>query len=729
MADLGDIIARAATNAALAQSEQLTGIPFFQQAQARQERESVRQDQLSANQSRLRAALNTGLVTAEDVDAAGGREALAKDKAFDKIFDGLLESNRRRISQEESDEAQMLQARVGAAQAGVTLTGGESREEILLMTANEVQKRDERDRQETLLTQRHKAVSALLEDLRQNPNPSDQEIAAAQEAVRVFEAQAAEHGKLGESLVVALQAGVQATVRGVDQNRAVNQGVQGVRTGSVAALANTSPEHRAAVRSNEEVVEAMNARQRALTEIQKLGTLDSAVIDELRKVEGMSELVSLMENIREASSGGAVTVDTLLNEEGGVELLDRLATVDTRSLAGNIDRAKVRGTQIPQMRGAVEGQVAATLEAVPEGGPTAKLVNEWAGQQRYTTLFREDGTPYAGVDPTSPTFSTMADGFLNDESNSIQDRYQVANLLGAGGAGTIAKVEDKAKYANTANELFNQMSRPEQISIGVETTDANIGQVKNRLVESLKKREGEFEYGAQRQDAVEAVTGLPPASELAKKREALKEEAQDELTDSVRQSLLQRNIKALDEEVVRARRLESFVDDLTDAVVSVYTENDGQEVLNGILDKFGASTGLDGKTLAGQKAFLDAWDRADGLEQKRNAAIAFLVTAYDDDDIDVKGAAGNFRQLLETAEDGVEQNFPTTTEFVRVSGVDPVRGRSMGPSISERMVWDTKGVRRQLSNSLMRAGVPVDVPSKLDREALSALIVLNSISR
>ena len=730
MADLGDIIARAATNAALAQSEQLTGIPFFQQAQARQERESVRQDQLSANQSRLRAALNTGLVTAEDVDAAGGREALAKDKAFDKIFDGLLESNRRRISQEESDEAQMLQARIGAAQAGVILTGGESREEILLRTANARQKEDERERQETLLTQRHTAVSALLEDLRQNPNPSDQEIAATQEAVRVFESQAAEHGKLGESLTTALRAGVQATVRGVDQNRAVNQGVQGVRTGSVAALANTPPEHRDAVRNNAEVAEAMNARQRTLTEIQKIGNLDQAVIDELKNVEGMSELVSLMESIREVSEGGAVTVDTLLNQKnGGVELLDRLATADTSSLARNIEQATVRGIQIPQKQTALKGQVKNTLGALPEGGPLANLVNEWAGQQEVKLLFREDGTPYAGVDPAAPTFSTVVDGFLNDESNSVQDRYRVANSLGAGGAGTLATVEDKAKYANTANELFNQMSRPEQISIEVETTGENIGQVTNRLVKSLETRGKEFEYGAQRQDAVEAVTGLPPASELAKKREALKEEAQDELTDSVRQSLLQRNIKALDEEIVRTRRLESFVDDLTDAVVSVYTEDDGQKVLNGILDKFGASTGLDGKTLSGQQAFLDAWDRADGFEQKRNAAIAFLVTAYDDDDIDVKGAAGNFRQLLETAEDGVEQNFPTTTEFVRVSGADPVRGRSMGPSISERVVWDTKGVRRQLSDSLMRAGVPVDVPSKLDREALSALIALNSFSR
>lgn len=729
MADLGDIIARAATNAALAQSEQLTGIPFFQQAQARQERESVRQDQLSANQSRLRAALNTGLVTAEDVDAAGGREALVKDKAFDNIFDGLLESNRRRISQEESDEAQMLQARIGAAQAGVILMGGESREEILLRTANARQKEDERERQETLLTQRHTAVSALLEDLRQNPNPSDQEIAATLEAVRVFESQAAEHGKLGGSLTTALRAGVQAAVRGVEQNRAVDQAVQGMRTGSVAALANTSPEHRAAARSNEEVAEAMNTRQRTLTEIGKLRGLDSAVIDELRKVEGMPELIGLLDSIDGASKGGAVTVDTLLNTDGGVELLDRLATADTSSLARNIEQATVRGIQIPQQQAALKGQIEATLTTVPEDGPLAKLVKEWAGQQEIKMLYKEDGTPYAGADPAAPTFSTVVDGFLNDESNSVQDRYLVANRLGAGGAGTLATVEDKAKYANTANELFNQMSRPEQISIEVETTGENIGQVKNRLVESLKKREGEFEYGAQRQDAVEAVTGLPPASELAKKREALKEEAQDELTDSVRQSLLQRNIKALDEEIVRTRRLESFVDDLTDAVVSVYTEDDGQKVLNGILDKFGASTGLDGKTLSGQQAFLDAWDRADGFEQKRNAAIAFLVTAYDDDDIDVKGAAGNFRQLLETAEDGVEQNFPTTTEFVRVSGADPVRGRSMGPSISERVVWDTKGVRRQLSDSLMRAGVPVDVPSKLDREALSALIALNSFSR
>jgi len=729
MADLGDIIARAATNAALAQSEQLTGIPFFQQAQARQERESVRQDQLSANQSRLRAAMNTGLVTAEDVDAAGGREALVKDTAFDNIFDGLLESNRRRISQEESDEAQMLQARIGAAQAGVILTGGESREEILLRTANARQKEDERERQETLLTQRHTAVSALLEDLRQNPNPSDQEIAATLEAVRVFESQAAEHGKLGGSLTTALRAGVQAAVRGVEQNRAVDQAVQGMRTGSVAALANTSPEHRAAARSNEEVAEAMNTRQRTLTEIGKLRGLDSAVIDELRKVEGMPELIGLLDSIDGASKGGAVTVDTLLNTDGGVELLDRLATADTSSLARNIEQATVRGIQIPQQQAALKGQIEATLTTVPEDGPLAKLVKEWAGQQEIKMLYKEDGTPYAGADPAAPTFSTVVDGFLNDESNSVQDRYLVANRLGAGGAGTLATVEDKAKYANTANELFNQMSRPEQISIEVETTGENIGQVKNRLVESLKKREGEFEYGAQRQDAVEAVTGLPPASELAKKREALKEEAQDELTDSVRQSLLQRNIKALDEEIVRTRRLESFVDDLTDAVVSVYTEDDGQKVLNGILDKFGASTGLDGKTLSGQQAFLDAWDRADGFEQKRNAAIAFLVTAYDDDDIDVKGAAGNFRQLLETAEDGVEQNFPTTTEFVRVSGADPVRGRSMGPSISERVVWDTKGVRRQLSDSLMRAGVPVDVPSKLDREALSALIALNSFSR
>ena len=720
MADLGDIIARAATNAALAQSEQLTGIPFFQQAQARQERESVRQDQLSANQSRLRAAMNTGLVTAEDVDAAGGREALAKDKAFDKIFDGLLESNRRRISQEESDESQMLQARVGAAQAGVTLTGGESREEILLMTANEVQKRDERDRQETLLTQRHKAVSALLEDLRQNPNPSDQEIAAAQEAVRVFESQAAEHGKLGESLVVALQAGVQTTVRGVEQNRAVDQAVQGMRTGSAAALANTPPEHRDAARSNAEVAEAMNSRARTLADLQKISGLDSAVIDELRNVEGMSELVSLMDSIQEASGGGAVSVDTLLSQPGGVELLDRLATADTSSLAGNIERATVRGTQIPQMRGAVEGQVKATLDALPAGSPMADLVRDWSGQQEFTTLFKEDGTPYAGVDPTAPTFSTVVDGFLNNASNSVEDRYLVAKRLGAGGVGTLAKVEDTDKYETIANELFNQMGPSEQIGIEVKTTDENIGQVTNRLVKSIEKRGKKFEYGAQRQDAVEAVTGLPPAAVIQKQRDELLDEVLNE-QDSVRSGLLQRKIKALDEEVVRTQRLESFFDDLTDATVLVYTEDDGQAVLKGILDKFGGGTGLDGKTLVGQQAFLDAWGRADSLEQKRNAAIAFLTTAYEGDGVDVKTAAGNFRQMLETAEDGVEQNFPTTTEVVRAGGIDPI--------ISERVVRDTKGVRRQLSRSLTRAGVPVEISDKLDVEALSALIALNSFSR
>jgi hypothetical protein len=714
MADLGDIIARAATNAALAQSEQLTGIPFFQQAQARQERESVRQDQLSANQSRLRAAMNTGLVTAEDVDAAGGREALAKDKAFDKIFDGLLESNRRRISQEESDEAQMLQARVGAAQAGVTLTGGESREEILLMTANEVQKRDERDRQETLLTQRHKAVSALLEDLRQNPNPSDQEIAAAQEAVRVFESQAAEHGKLGESLVVALQAGVQATVRGVSQNRAVNQGVQGVRTGSVAALANTPPEHRDAVRNNAEVAEAMNSRARTLAELQKISALDPAVIDELRNVEGMSELVSLMDSIQEASGGGAVTVDTLLSQPGGVELLDRLATADTSSLAGNIDRALVRGTQIPQMRGAMEGQVKNNLDALPEGSPVADLVRDWSEQQEFTTLFREDGTPYAGVDPTSPTFSTVVDGFLNDESNSVQDRYFVANRLGAGGVGTLAKVEDTDKYATIANTLFNQLSRPEQINIEVETTDENIGQVTGRLVESLEKRGKKFEHGAQRQDAVEAVTGLPPAAVIKKQRDDLVKQAIKE-QDSVKYGLLQRKIKALDEEVVRSQHLESFVDDTTAAVVSVYTEADGQAVLNGMLGRLGVSTGLDAATVSGQQDFLNAWGDAETYQEKREAVLFFMATSYKKEGVDVKTAAGNFRQMLETAEDGVEQNFPTATLYEG--------------GVLERAVADTKGVRRQLSNSLKRAGVSVKIPSKLDVEALSALIVLNSFSR
>lgn len=714
MADLGDIIARAATNAALAQSEQLTGIPFFQQAQARQERESVRQDQLSANQSRLRAAMNTGLVTAEDVDAAGGREALVKDKAFDNIFDGLLESNRRRISQEESDEAQMLQARIGAAQAGVILMGGESREEILLRTANARQKEDERDRQETLLTHRHKAVSALLEDLRQNPNPSDQEIAATQEAIRVFESQAAEHGKLGESLTTALRAGVQATVRGVEQNRAVNQGVQGVRTGSVAALADTPPEHRDAVRNNAEVAGAMNSRQRTLTELQKLGPLDQAVIDELKKVEGMSELVSLMDSIQETSEGGAVTVDTLLNQKGGVELLDRLATADTSSLAGNIERAKVRGTQLPQKQAAFEGQVKNTLDALPKDGPTAKLVNEWAGQQEVKMLFREDGTPYADFDPAAPTFSTVVDRFLNDESISVQERYTVANRLATGGAGTVAKVQDTGKYVTTANALFNQLSRSEQINLDIETTDENIGQVTDRLVKSLEKRGKGFEYGAQRQDAVEAITGLPPLSKVVEKREALKKEAQDE-TDPVKQGLLQRKLKALDEDVVRTQHLESFFDDTTAAMVAVYTEEKGQAVLDGILGRLGVNTGLDAATVPGKQDFLDAWDDAETYQEKREAVLFFMATSYKKEGVDVKTAAGNFMQMLETAEDSVEQNFPTTTRYA-------------GGAL-ERTEADTKGVRRQLSTTLKRAGVGVEIPKKLDEEALSALIVLNSVNR
>ena len=151
----------------------------------------------------------------------------------------------------------------------------------------------------------------------------------------------------------------------------------------------------------------------------------------------------------------------------------------------------------------------------------------------------------------------------------------------------------------------------------------------------------------------------------------------------------------------------------------VYTEDDGQKVLSGILDKFGGGTGLDGETLAGQQDFLDAWDRADGFEQKRNAAIAFLTTAYEDDD--VKTAVGNFKQMLETAEDRVEQNFPTTTVVVSAGGIDPIT--------SERVVRDTKGARRKLSRSLMRAGVPVEISDKLDVEALSTLIALNSVSR
>ena len=77
----------AAASASLAQAEQLTGIPFFQAQQKRQEKRAVAGEAVASNRSRLQAGLSGGLVSQKFVDATpGGFDALAKDPNFDKAF-------------------------------------------------------------------------------------------------------------------------------------------------------------------------------------------------------------------------------------------------------------------------------------------------------------------------------------------------------------------------------------------------------------------------------------------------------------------------------------------------------------------------------------------------------------------------------------------------------------------------------------------------------------------
>ena len=82
-----EFAASAAAGASLAQAEMLTGIPFYQQHQARVDKRTTATEDMSANLARAQAAVGSGLIRQSDVDAyPGGLKEMAKAKDFDAVL-------------------------------------------------------------------------------------------------------------------------------------------------------------------------------------------------------------------------------------------------------------------------------------------------------------------------------------------------------------------------------------------------------------------------------------------------------------------------------------------------------------------------------------------------------------------------------------------------------------------------------------------------------------------
>jgi|DEB0MinimDraft_3_1074331.scaffolds.fasta_scaffold09382_3 hypothetical protein len=733
MADLGDIIARAATNAALAQSEQLTGIPFFQQAQARQERESVRQDQVAANLARLNAGIRTGLINEKDALTAGTPEELARLKNFDDIFKGFVNTASIARTESKNQEEQRLNAMRVATNAGVSGDySSMSTEELYIQAAATDQKRDSEARQ----TQRFKDAYAATEDaltaLESTENPTPDHAAAVSAQVSSF-VQAAGNPEFAHmdvsAFVSSLNSRIQRAAKTINKNKDVAAAAEGVTRNDWTALAQS--EYRDEALKRADVGIAVKRVNDNLRTIQGLSELDEGSRALLVQKPELAQAFAILDALPKGSQNAL----TLLNDNPG--LLPQLAQFDSANLAEMVKEAKVRST-VPDLVDTQVGIYKAAQGSLPPTHPLYDILEGAISTQAMDVVRNPDGTyrPILSPDAKDPVQEALQ--YLQDNTKSVSDRYRLAYTMGRGGVGGVTPTAAQEKiFLKFEEELFGRLGAPDQEAIEIDTFDDNKAQF-------LAPFKGVLESGKMshlgkgglnpdiRNNGREAVTGRASATIIEQQITKLSEQAAT-TTDSSASTLLGRRIKLLEERKEEALMREGALSVLNDTFTAFYTSTKtGESLATDVIERFkgdlGIRMGFDSETLPGEVAFKEAMDRAgDDVVEQRAAIAGFIGKAFHQQDPELVKVLENYIDILETAE---EEMFSGVRGFARprdyeitgfeMAGFDPRRPIGSGSAM-------VSAVERKGGITLDNVTVKIPKKRRLDADYVLPLVIISAL--
>jgi hypothetical protein len=273
-----NILSDIASGMVAAQSEQLTGIPFYQNAVAQREKRAQQQETVTANGARLQSALNAKIVSQSDVDKfPGGSAALAKHPDFDKAFSEMMGATEVATNKANDVDA----AKIDAIRAGVVGTfEGLTPFQINTMTADKISKDHQKEEQGLAVQRQVKAATDLIVELQKKTNPTQEDLLTLATHLKSTEARLLSYSGADTTLVKSHIATLQAS--GAEAAAAISRNIRssevsvGVQGGSLE-LASQMPEeeYNSTLRTNPALAGAVSKGDANLTTLRGLPLSDA----------------------------------------------------------------------------------------------------------------------------------------------------------------------------------------------------------------------------------------------------------------------------------------------------------------------------------------------------------------------------------------------------------------------------------------------------------------------
>lgn len=668
MADLGDIIARAATNAALAQSEQLTGIPFFQQAQARQERESVRQDQVAANRARLNAGIRTGLINEKDVAAAGTVDDLVRLENFDEIFGGLMTTAETARRESGKAEDERLGAILAATRAGVGGDYSAMTDEQLLVSAAAIgQKRAEEERMTDKFRLRFDATMGAVETLEKVDRPSDELIAATLNDVNTLVADAQQNPQYSHidtrTMLRTLQNRWVSVSEQVKKNRSVREAADAAGRNDWSMLADSDYQDDGL--KDPDVAVRMNRADDNLQIIQGLQGLDDATLNYLSADPDLQDAFIILD----ALPKGSQTARTLLNDNP--ELLARVSEFKPGDIADKVAEAQARMT-IPDLVNHQVGIYQNSLKSVTPSHPMHGILGQAISAYGMETI-RNDKGQYE-VRPRTTVVDPVQEAlnYLQNPGNSDENKYKVAHLMANGGLGGVRPdAQQERVFKDLEEELFGRLAPEDQVQVESDSFDDNVAGFVGPFAQALRSGsmlslQGDAPLSVNpemRQRGMRAITGRAPSVNIDQDIRDLSGEISDLPSNSSERAILAQRLKVLQDRKAEAVEREVAADKLTNVLMHLYTTTEtGESLTNSLIsrvrDDFAIPAGFDAEAIPGEAAFKQAMERADGDPGVQRQVVAeFVGNLLAQGNPEMAAVVDNYMDLIFDAEAEIRGDF------------------------------------------------------------------------
>lgn len=667
-----EILTDGLTAGALAHSEQVTGIPFFQMQQARKEKDKVRQDTRAANRSRIDAAVRTGLVTAADVDAAGGRDALIQDPAFDNIFNGLVETTRRGLAEAKDDETKRQAALLGAIELGVSGDlGSMNTEELLMVTSSHIQEQDAAAREDTNVTVHGNAAQERLTALLDTPNPTDKDWVEAGQIATDFNnyvTTRAPKSKVGAPFVGQI-AGVARTVQQkLKHKQDTNAIARDMHTGGSTmfeSYAMADPLVRQSSRELGDVRVALNTLD------QKLGLLsDIRQSPELQDV--LSQDPELAEAIRltKALPDGALDGEAIINEDTG--LAQHIHDLPIEGLERKVARARVVAHDLPPATEQLEKKFETAASQLPPGTILHTL---FANTKADSLLGVVESEGKFGISLTNPQLDPVNVALTIGLNEQVDDstRLDILEELRRPAIGQVQVDDATRQQAEKAyQDIQGRQSIQEFEARELHRADLASQRVSG-IIRAGVKHSGtatltkNVEQGTVRDFVLPAVTGVAPAASIREQADAKQREWLAAQNPEA-QAKLKREFEALSLQAEEASGREAVAATMSSTLTTLYSGNFkdnadlGAQITAIIRAELGkgpqGTTFQPGQPVPGEQIFLDALANAPddiGFDELESAVMAYVVAA-NGSQINAKVVVESFQDLIDDTEGEIQDS-------------------------------------------------------------------------